>query len=316
MAEMTEGVARCVAAGREVRLIIHHLLGHSPEALTALAHASQVREVPFWLHDFFTLCTRYTLQRNELVFCGAPEAESNACGLCVFGHSRSLHQARVAAFFKAVPILAVAPSQVTADFWRIKSSLQTKGLVVVPHVVLEERLRTMPERIETGAPITVGFLGAAVAHKGWPVFAEMMNRHSGPEKRFVVFSDKRPGLGEDDWHRVHVTTDTPDAMSRAVARARVDIVLHWATWPETFSFTTFEALSAGAWLLTNPVSGNVQAAVRATGRGAVLDDQATLDQMFADGGLARLVAERRASAAQTEITPHYSALSFDLPGWS
>jgi hypothetical protein len=182
--------------------------------------------------------------------------------------------------------------------------------------VLDEQPRAASGRVDDGAPITVGYLGATVAHKGWPIFADMMNRHSGPGLRFVVFSDARPPLGVDDWQRVHVTTETPDAMSRAVARANVDVVLHWATWPETFSFTTFEALSAGAWVLTNPVSGNVQAAVRATGRGAVMDDVEALDRMFADGSLARLVAARRASAARTEVLARYSALSFDVPGWS
>jgi hypothetical protein len=316
MSALTTAVARCVAAGREVRLVVHHLLGHSPEALATLARTAQVREVPFWLHDFFTLCPGYTLQRNGLAFCGAPEARSNACGLCVFGPTRPRHQTRIAAFFQSLPVIAVAPSQVTADFWSTKSDLPVQGLAVIPHVVLEERPRTFPERIEADAPITVGYLGAAVVHKGWPVFTEMMNRHSGPKMRFVVLSTERPGLGEDAWHRVHVTSETPDAMSVAIERSKVDVVLHWATWPETFSFTTFEALSAGAWVLTNPVSGNVQAAVRATGRGAVLDDQAALDRLFADGDLAELVAGRRALAATTEITARYGSLSFDLPGWS
>jgi hypothetical protein len=315
MAALTAAVARCVEAGHMVRLVIHHLLGHSPEALAALARAAQVPEVPFWLHDFFSLCPGYTLQRNGLVFCGAPDAESNACGLCVFGSGRPRHKARIADFFEAVPVLAVAPSQVTADFWSAKSDLPVRGLMTLPHVILDERLRESPERVDARAPITVGYLGATVAHKGWPVFAEMMNRHSGRGTRFVVFSDVRPAVGVDDWERVHVTTKTPDAMSQAVARAKVDVVLHWATWPETFSFTTFEALSAGAWVLTNPVSGNVQAAVRATGRGAVLDDEAALDRMFIDGSLARLVAERRATAARTELSARYSALSLDLPGW-
>lgn len=187
---------------------------------------------------------------------------------------------------------------------------------MIPHVILEERPRATPAPIDAGAPITVGFLGAAVDHKGWSVFLDKMSRHSGPMMRFVVLSSKRPGQGENAWQRVHVTAETPDAMSKAIVQSKVDVVLHWANWPETFSFTTFEALSAGAFVLTNPVSGNVQATVRATGRGAVLDDQAALDIMFADGSLARMVAKRRAIAATTDVVPHLSAISFDLPGWT
>lgn len=316
MATLTEAAARCVKNGRVLRLVVHHLLGHSTEAVANLADAARVREVPFWLHDFFSLCPSYTLRRNELVFCGAPDASSNACGLCVFGQNRVAHQARIAAFFDAVPVMAVAPSVVTANFWSEKSNLTVRRLATIPHVVLDEHPREEAKHLNLGAPITVGFLGAPLPQKGWTVFAELMSRYSDLGIRFVVCSASRPGLGEDDWQRVHVTADYPDAMSRTVEQAGIDIVVHWATWPETFSFTTYEAMSAGAWVVTNPGSGNVQATVAATGRGAIVDDQAALDRLFADGGIADLVAERRACAARTKITARYSALSFDLPGWT
>jgi len=316
MGTLTEAIASLVAAGQQVRLVVHHLLGHSPESITQLARTAQVREVPFWLHDFFTLCPSYTLQRNNLAFCGAPPTESNACQLCVYGQAREGHLQRIEALFKSLPIVAVSPSQVTADFWKSKSKLPLAGFAVVPHVVLDTRPKALPDPVDQSAPITIGFLGGAVPHKGWPAFSEIMFRHSGTGRRFVVFSDKRPGLGEDEWHFVHVTTDEPDAMAQAVAKAKVDFVLHWASWPETFSFTTFEALTGGAWVLTNPVSGNVQATVQRTGYGAVLDDLADLDRLFADEELEKLAARRRAESARTEITARQSALSFDLPGWS
>lgn len=59
-------------------------------------------------------------------------------------------------------------------------------------------------------------------------------------------------------------------MIRALADRRVDFVLHWASCAETFSFSTHEALAAGAYVLTNAGSGNVAATVRRLDRGAVL----------------------------------------------
>lgn len=315
MAELMAAVKHCVSTGRAVRFVVHHLLGHSPEALVELALAARLKDVIFWLHDFFTLCPSFTLLRNGLAFCGAPDAGSNACGICVYGPSRREHQARIAAFFRALPMQVVAPSQVTADFWLGKAGLPVQSVAVVPHITLEERPRIAPAPVDERAPITVGYLGAAVTHKGWPVFADLMTRHSGSGTRFVVFSSQRPGKGEHEWHHVHVTAETPDAMSDALTRARIDIVLHWAACLETFSFTTFEALSAGAFVLTNPGSGNVQAVVRSTGRGAVIEDVPALHRLFAGDGLARLVAARRARAAATELKVYRSAMSFDLPGW-
>jgi hypothetical protein len=316
MAELEAALAQSVSGGRSVRLVVHHLLGHAPEALVALAQTARVREVIFWLHDFFTLCPSFTLQRNGLAFCGAPDARSNACNLCVYGPARPAHQARIAAFFGALPVHVVAPSQVTADFWLGKAGLPVQGMTIVPHVVLEERPRTTSAPVDATAPVRVGYLGAPFTHKGWPVFLDLMHRRTGSGPQFLVFSDRRPGMGEDGWHQVRVSAEAPDAMAQALARAGVDVVLHWASWPETFSFTTFEALSAGAFVLTNPVSGNVRAAVEATGRGAVLQNVAALERLFADGGLDRLAAARRDRVAATDLVSRRSAMSFDLPAWN
>lgn len=320
MSSLTQAVERCVAAGRTVDMVVHHLMGHAPEAVADLARAAKVRDLPFWLHDFFTLCPSYTLQRNGVAFCGAPHAASNACGLCVFGPSRPEHLARIATFFEALPITAIAPSDHTATFWSSRSNLPVRRLTTLPHVVLKETTRPMPGQGDGGAggnaaPITVGYLGAMADHKGWPVFVNMINRFGGAAIRFVVFSDKTPNVGEDASYKVHVTADMPDAMSRALSEAKVDVILHWASWAETFSFTTFEAMTGGAWVLTNPVSGNVQATVLSSGHGVVLEDEAALVAFFAGGGLEKLVAERRAHAARTETSVHNSDLTFDIPGW-
>jgi glycosyltransferase involved in cell wall biosynthesis len=315
MADLEIAVVQSVRMGRSVRLVVHHLLGHAPEALVALAQAAKLPEVVFWLHDFFTLCPSFTLQRNGMAFCSAPDVRSNACGLCVYGPARPTHQARIAAFFGALPVHVVAPSQVTADFWMAKAGLPVRGLSIVPHVVLDEQPRARPASVAATAPVRVAYVGAPATHKGWPVFLDLMHRKTGSDPQFLVFSDRRPGVGEDGWHPVRVTAEEPDAMAQALARAGVDVVVHWASWPETFSFTTFEALAAGAFVLTNPVSGNVRAAVEATGRGAVVPDVASLEQLLADGGLARLAAARRSRVAATDLASRRSAMSFDLPGW-
>ncbi|MEM7751950.1 MAG: hypothetical protein AAF230_00960, partial [Pseudomonadota bacterium] len=61
-------------------IVIHHLAGHAPEVLVAMAASLGVGRARLWLHDYFTLCTSYALQRNNVSFCGAPAPTSNACG--------------------------------------------------------------------------------------------------------------------------------------------------------------------------------------------------------------------------------------------
>jgi hypothetical protein len=298
--------------GRDLRLVVHQLLGHSPEAITDLRRAAGIDRCLLWLHDFFTICPGYTLLRNRIAYCGAPAPSSNACTLCVFGEARPMHLDRIERFFDENPVEIVAPSHHAAELWTSKAGQPVSALHVVPHVVLEDAPGPASGR-QGERPVTVGFVGAPHVQKGWQTFLDLMLAVSGSGVRFVVLSESRPMLGEDDWRHVRNTIEDPEAMTRAVRELDIDLALIWPGGPETFSLTTHEALAGGAFVLTNPQSGNVQAVVRATGRGAVLDDAAALVGYFMDGSAARLARTRRAAGG---LRARPSDLSFAVPGWT
>ena len=101
-------------------------------------------------------------------------------------------------------------------------------------------------------------------------------------------------------------------MSDAVAAEDVDIVLHWPSWPETFSFTTFEALAGTAYVVTNSGSGNVAAAVRQTGRGSILEDDKDLAAFFRDGRAKALAEHRREASKTLEVLHQHSDMLLPL----
>lgn len=305
---LIEAVAELVKKGRKARVIVHHLLGHAPEAICRLVQATDDSTPLFWIHDFFSLCPSVTLQRNTLSFCAAPPPNSNACLLCVFGSSRSDHQARIATFFQTTLPVAVAPSQVTADFWLSKVDLKHKSIVIVPHIRLEEVTRR--GSVPTIEKIRIGHLGVAATHKGWPTYTKLIYELSDLNVEFVVLSNKRPNVGEDYWENVSVSAEEPDAMVKAVKRQNLDFVLHWASCFETFSFTTFEAISGGAYVLTNEASGNVRATIESNGKGEVFKDVQDLLAFFRDGSATYLAQQRRKTVATTSLEIVHSDLSF------
>ena len=71
----------------------------------------------------------------------------------------------------------------------------------------------------------------------------------------------------------------------------IDLVVLLSTWPETFSFAAHEAMVAGAYVVCLSDSGNVAAAVRQSGRGCVLDDEAAFLAFFEGDGARALVHE-------------------------
>jgi hypothetical protein len=112
--------------------------------------------------------------------------------------------------------------------------------------------------------------------------------------RFVYFGTSQIGLDNVEVFPVQVTAEDPDAMIRALTEQQVDIVLHWASAPETFSFSTQEALAAGAYVLTSHISGNVAVTVRRSGLGAVFDAETDLRAYFRDGRIHAQTTDIRA----------------------
>jgi hypothetical protein len=297
----------------EVRteIVIHHMLGHLPEQITELIQASRSESCIFWLHDFFSICPSYTLQRNKLSYCGAPAVDSNSCELCVFGRERLSHILRMESFFRSTHVKVISPSDVTAKLWASKTNLIFESLVVIPHISLKFSHRASIPTLVNPNPIRIAYLGAPVRHKGWSVFADLVSEFAGTDYQFIVMSQQSPDIDLVNWIKVGVTANEPNAMSESVSDNQVDLVLHWPAWPETFSFTTFEALAGAAYVITNPDSGNVAAAVKETGRGIILHDEEALFKFFRSHAARKLAESRREKNLTTEVIQNRSRMSFD-----
>ncbi len=272
-AVMIAAIEELTALQKNVQFVVHHLLGHAPEAVARLIQASKKESCCFWLHDYFAACRSYTLMRNTLQYCGAPDVKSSACEICVFGASRSQHMERFRDFFDRIAVTLLAPSQVAADVWSKSCNYKLQEIVVQPHITIEpvDRQKLLPSFDSSdAAPIRVAFVGAPVAHKGWLEFEQLVADHLGStaiEFHYFGCYDVEPQIVK---HHVVVSSEVPDAMTRALAAASIDFVVHFARWPETFSLTAAEALGSHAFVLTNEGSGNVAALVQTTGRGKVL----------------------------------------------
>jgi hypothetical protein len=297
LADLVAGVGGLRGQGCRVEVIFHHLMGHAPELLSGLALAAGAR--PFlWVHDYFTLCPSYALMRNDVTFCGAPPARSAACTICTFGESRLDHVARVRAFFEATHPMVLAPSESALDLWRRRGGLTHFSCEVRPPARLvmaaagdEHAAPATPH----DAPLRVAHLGARTAHKGWLVFEELALRSEG-DSRYTFYhlglGDGMPMPGCVRPVPVRVTPDHPDAMIEAIAEHRIDVVVSWSTWPETFCFAAHEALAGGAFVIAREGAGNVWPAVRiaAPGQGCAVADERDLTRLFASGEIVRRAA--------------------------
>lgn len=313
ISELVRAVTRLRRNFANVEVVIHQLLGHLPERIIDLIKATGRKECWHWLHDFITICPSFTLQRNGVSFCGAPPPESNACNLCRYGVERRNNRHRVAKLFEEINVHVLSPSQVTAKTWKERSGLTPASLRVMPHMTLTWRKRKRASaRPKVPPPITVGFLGTPASHKGWNVFETLFRSISSIEGyRFVYLGASDLPANGIDHRRVHVTAHEPDAMIKAVRREKVDLVLHWASWPETFSLSTYEAYAGGAYVITNGISGNVAATVEHLNRGAVLSDENELSAFFENGRAETMVDLLREERRKFEVVSQLSRMVHD-----
>ncbi|CAA0107483.1 Uncharacterised protein [Halioglobus japonicus] len=316
VSDLIQAVGETKGHLEDIQVVIHHLLGHLPERVVELIQAAGKDDCWMWLHDFFTVCPSFTLQRNQVSYCDAPKPDSNACSLCRFGVERQSHLTRMQDFFEAIDVHMLAPSPVSQKFWKGHTSLQPASIQVVPHVNLDWEKRTTPAVEEESDVITLAFLGTPAPHKGWNIFEKLFQHHNDdPRYRFVYFGTAAPPCSGIEHVPVHVTAEDSEAMITAVTDQKVDLVLHWASWPETFSLSTYEALAGSAYVITNPISGNVAATVRRLRRGAVLEDENDLLAFFTDGRAENMLKTLRNVRRAKQVTHRLNNMAYEAIGW-
>lgn len=316
MTTLCDSIAQFAQTGAQVETVVHQLLGHSIEQIIDLVLSTGHASCSLWLHDFITVCPSYTLLRNNLDFCAAPRVDSNACSICIYGQERITHQERIVKLFAALDVSVLAPSTVTKNIWQEASGLTPASIKVVPHVRLRWKARPEPLDDAAFSDIKIAFVGTQAEHKGWPTFTALSKTILPHETSFFYFGTDARKLNGVRHVPVHVKSENPAAMTDALAHENIDFVIHWAAWPETFSFTTYEAIAAGAFVITNEVSGNVAATINRTGHGVILKDHADLVTFLSgsDGRLKDVLKMRRRLHATQVAHAIPSSLSFQKAG--
>jgi hypothetical protein len=109
---------------------------------------------------------------------------------------------------------------------------------------------------------------------------------------------------------VSVLDQGPMAMIEALRAHRIEAVLLWSIWPETFSFVAHEAVAADAVILTCQDSGNVARVAKMHG-GLVFGSEDDLARAFGSGAVHDLIRQRRGRPRRYGV-PRFSEMSFGL----
>ena len=298
-----------LAAGKSLTFAVHSFIGHNIVSMTAVLMAMGAKAGYFWVHDFASVCAHYALLRNDVAFCGAPPPDSSACGVCLYGQRRRIHLAEHSRFFSTFAMTVLAPSQAALDLWTRSFPIAPVAAKVHPHATLRKRLGTAPDR-DPAAALRVAFLGMPAEHKGWPVYARLVERFAeDPRYEFHHLGKTPDPAVEACFTAIEPSAEVAEPMAAAVERLGIDVAILWSLCPETFCFTAYEAVAGGAAIVTNPDAGNVPRFVVDNGYGQVAADEDVLIELFERGEILPLARAIRGEAAYSLA---YSRMSADF----
>ena len=293
-------------------VVFHQLLGHSPSLLAELVKRLSWPQCVYWVHDYFGLCTNYNLLKNGISFCGAPEPDSATCQSCRDGIGRPNRTKLIKSFLVATKAEIVAPSEPAAEIFKRSLNTPNLSIKVVPLARLEKvnHARMLyPKVASPKRAIRVGYIGAKAYHKGWNLFASLVQRFGGDARYEFIYLGSNLNSHQRIinliQHETIVTAKKRMAMTQAVADQKIDVVVIWPEWPETFSFVTFEALAAGAFIVTNSKSGNVCSVLKrfAKPHGISLESIEQIFDLFENEKLYELVFSESRPKYELKILP-------------
>jgi len=204
------------------------------------------------IHDFYSICPRIRLAIPHQSFCGGPDEER--CSDCLTLSPRA-EVARIDDWRRAHAWLladaerVIAPSRDAAG--HIAPFVEGPELIVAPHDTLDHETfpAPAPQPLLPGEPLRVALLGVLSEDKGASLVGEFLRSLGGSrgslDMTLIGFvPDEAARLVRGASLRITGIYDPGDLTAR-LAAARPHVVWFPAQWPETYSYTLSEAMSAG-----------------------------------------------------------------------
>jgi len=266
-------------------ILFHHLLGFFLKALSILEASLQPRQSYIYIHDFYTICPQYNLLKNKVEYCGSQPFGSETCEDCSYNDARKKMASEMKDFIYRFRGRFVFPAESTKKIWLSVYKGLEKNCLVVPHQkVLLKQSDSLD--MSTGK-IKIGYIGAQAFHKGYPQWKEIVNKYK-ENYEFYHLGSLQERLSGVTFIPVSVLKQGDEKMVETMRDQKIDIAFLWSIWPETYSFTFFESLTAGCFILTNVNSGNIAAQIKQYNCGKSFDELTGLSDYLSDVNQVRM----------------------------
>jgi hypothetical protein len=276
---------------------LHHFLFIKIKQVYLLFNSLPKTPIKIYLHDYYTMCCNFTLMKNGIDYCGDGALSDIKCGNCSYYLRSKVRIREISALIHQYKnrITIVSPSETTKAIWLSAYSEFIGQVVVIPHQKHEAQYTGNRGQITVEEKVRIAYLGMPAMHKGWNDWQEVVQKADINRFEFYVFNSSNDLYNGMIKVKVQYSAESLSAMTQALREYKIHVVLLWAKWPETYSYTYYESLSANAYVITNSVSGNITDKVMMNRNGIVLRDKESLFELFKEDEIKHLVNTFRAS---------------------
>lgn len=268
---------------------IHHLLYIKLKLVQELLDSCEKIPIKIYLHDYYWVCEQYNLLKNGEKYCGGQGLGSAKCNNCVLYGSSNKLEANIHSLLRRYieRILFISPSEIAKEiFLRFHPEYSTI-IKVISHQTYNGFYRGNLEEISKQERLKVAFLGNPQTNKGWKTWEKLVQNNSDQHYDFIVFNSSDDTYSGMNKVKIEFGPQNLNAMTETLRDNKIQIALLWSIWPETYSYTCFEAFAANAFIITNEISGNIADVVRKNQNGQVLSDERSLIKLFENKELLR-----------------------------
>ncbi len=259
---------------------VHHVLRMNISSLEYILNAIDAH-VYFYIHDFYTICSRGlgNLLKDDGALCCATLYEKPNCESCSCLNDLT---AKVRQFIQGLKdnVTFITPSDSCKKIWTNFYPEHSDRTIVIYHQKSIGEYDGLTQVVDRESIINIAYVGAQAKIKGWDDFKFIAKKLTGRKKVFCVGGHQETisnvtNVGVD-FH------DGLDAMTKKLRDNKIDIVLLLSRWPETYSYTYYESIAAGAFIIAYDVSGNIADQIRQRGNGKIFTSKEDIVQYLND----------------------------------
>ncbi len=263
-------------------IFIHHLKNIQIEQLSRILQNIDCN-IYFYLHDYFTVCPASGLINEQGIFCNSDKPNESKCKECTYFNKSTLDRLEdINNLFNTFKerFTFVAPSEVAKNVWvKTYPDFESRTIVIYHQKLVGQYLNNKSEK-KDGEPLNVAFVGYQRPLKGWDIwFDAVKNIYNSVNYKFFQFGTVNTHVDYIEEVEVDFTKNL-DSMIIQLRNNDIDVAVLWSLWPETYSYTFYEAKSANAFILTNNKSGNIAYQVEQQKNGIVADDINDLEKIL------------------------------------